>query len=108
MSAVMSSAALDSAVGSHDSRSIDELDVAICRSLHGGIGRADLPIDTVKRLTCDGSLVTVLEDDHGGPLDVGRRQRTVPTPLKRALYSRDRSCTFPGCERKRYLDALHR
>ena len=77
------------------------------KSLRGGIGRADLPIDTVKRLTCDGSLVTVLEDDHGRPLDVGRKQRTVPTPLKRALYSRDRGCTFPGCERKRYLDAHH-
>ena len=31
MSAVMSSAAFDSVVGSADSRSIDELDVAICR-----------------------------------------------------------------------------
>ncbi len=77
------------------------------KSLRGGMGQADLPIDTVKRLTCDGSLVTVLEDDHGRPLDVGRKQRTVPTPLKRALYSRDRGCTFPGCERKRYLDAHH-
>ena len=28
-------------------------------ALRGGIGRADLPVDTVKRLTCDGSLVTV-------------------------------------------------
>ena len=31
MSAVMSSAAFDSAVASNDSRSIDDLDVAICR-----------------------------------------------------------------------------
>ena len=77
------------------------------KSLRGGIGRADLPIDTVKRLSCDGSLVTVLEDERGTPLDVGRKQRTVPTPLKRALYSRDRGCSFPGCERKRYLDAHH-
>ena len=77
------------------------------KSLRGGIGRADLPIDTVKRLTCDGSLVTVLEDERGTPLDVGRKQRTVSTPLKRALYSRDRGCSFPGCERKRYLDAHH-
>jgi hypothetical protein len=77
------------------------------KPLRGGIGRADLPIDTVKRLTCDGSLVTVLEDEHGTPLDVGRKQRTVSTPLRRALYSRDRGCSFPGCERKRYLDAHH-
>jgi hypothetical protein len=27
--------------------------------------------------------------------------------LKRAVFARDRGCTFPGCERKRYLDAHH-
>jgi hypothetical protein len=59
-------------------------------------GRSDLPIDTVKRLTCDGSLVTIVEDDHGTPLDVGRKRRTVSTPLKRALWSRDRGRSFPG------------
>jgi hypothetical protein len=58
-------------------------------------GRSDLPIDTVKRLTCDGSLVTIVEDDHGTPLDVGRKRLTVSTPLKRALWSRDRGCSFP-------------
>ena len=64
-------------------------------ALRGGPGRSDLPIDTVKRLTCDGSLVTIVEDDHGTPLDVGRKRRTVSTPLKRALWSRDRGCSFP-------------
>ncbi len=76
-------------------------------ALRGGVGGADLPIDTVKRLLCDCSLVTVVEDDKGNPLDVGRKQRTVSTPLRRALYARDRGCTFPGCHRKRYLDGHH-
>jgi hypothetical protein len=67
----------------------------------------DLPIATVERLLCDCSLVTVLEDSNGKPLDVGRKQRTVSTPLRRALYARDRGCTFPGCHRKRYLDGHH-
>jgi hypothetical protein len=44
-------------------------------ALHGGIPRSDLPIETIKRLTCDGSVVTVVEDDRGTPLDVGRKQR---------------------------------
>ena len=57
----------------------------------GGAGRADLPIDTVKRLLCDCSLVTVVEDANGNPLDVGRKQRTVSTPLQaRALRARSR------------------
>ena len=76
-------------------------------ALHGGIGRSDLPIGTIKRLTCDGSIVTVVEDARGTPLDVGRKQRTVSTPLKRALWSRDRGCTFPGCRNTRYVDAHH-
>jgi hypothetical protein len=77
------------------------------KSLSGGLGRADLPIDTLERLTCDGSVVTVVDDASGAPLDVGRKRRTVSTPLKRAVYARDRRCTFPGCERKHYLDAHH-
>jgi hypothetical protein len=77
------------------------------KSLRGGIGRSDLPIETVKRLTCDGSLITIVEDERGTPLDVGRKHRTVTTALKRALWSRDRGCSFPGCGNTRYVDAHH-
>jgi hypothetical protein len=38
---------------------------------------------------------------------VGRKQRTVSTALRRALWSRDRGCTFPGCSRAHYVDAHH-
>jgi len=80
---------------------------ADAKAFTAGGGRADLPIDTVKRLLCDCSLVTVAQDADGNPLDVGRKQRTVSTPLRRALYARDRGCTFPGCHRTRYLDGHH-
>jgi len=30
-------------------------------------------------------------------LDVGRRTRTIPPALRRALQARDRGCRFPGC-----------
>jgi hypothetical protein len=76
-------------------------------ALRGGIGRADLPVETVKRLACDGSVVTATEDAQGTPLDVGRKQRVVSTALKRALWSRDRGCAFPGCDHKHYVDAHH-
>jgi hypothetical protein len=95
---------------SEDGATADHYQVVIhadAKALTGGVGRADLPIDTVKRLLCDCSLVTVVEDDNGNPLDVGRKQRTVSTPLRRALYARDRGCTFPGCHRTRYLDGHH-
>ena len=77
------------------------------KSLRGGAGRSDLPIETIKRLSCDGSLITVVEDERGTPLDVGRKQRTVSTPLRRALWARDRGCTFPGCHRTRFVDGHH-
>jgi hypothetical protein len=80
---------------------------ADAKALTGGTGRADLPIATVKRLLCDCSMVLFAEDEHGNPLDVGRKQRIVSTPLRRALVARDRGCTFPGCHRKRYLDGHH-
>ena len=51
--------------------------------------------------------MTVFEDDSGRPLDVGRKQRAVSTQLRRALYARDRGCTFPGCHRKRHLAGHH-
>jgi hypothetical protein len=70
-------------------------------------GRSDLPLETVRRLACDGSVVTVVEDERGNPLDVGRKQRTVSTALRRALYARGRRCTFPGCQRRHYLHAHH-
>ena len=76
-------------------------------ALRGGLGRSDAPIETVKRLTCDGSLITIAEDDDGTPLDVGRKRRTVSTPLKRALWARDRGCSFPGCANACYVDAHH-
>jgi hypothetical protein len=76
-------------------------------ALRGGAGRADAPLETVKRLACDSSVVVVTEDERGTPLNVGRKQRTVSTPLRRALWARDRHCTFPGCQRTRYVHAHH-
>lgn len=45
-------------------------------------------------------------DEQGNVLDVGRKRRTIPAPLRRALTSRDPSCRFPGCE-LRHTDAHH-
>lgn len=62
--------------------------------------------ETARRLGCDGSVVRIIERD-GRPLSVGRRRRTVPAPLRRALRSRDEGCRFPGCTHRRFLHAHH-
>ena len=72
-----------------------------------GDGRADLPLETVRRLSCDGSLVPVVENAAGHILNVGRRQRTVPTAIRRALQARDEGCAFPGCTHTHFVDAHH-
>jgi hypothetical protein len=79
-----------------------------------GRGRSELedgpPIspETARRLACDADLVTQIERD-GLPLSVGRTRRTVPPALRRLLEARDgHTCCFPGCERRRHLQAHHR
>lgn len=62
--------------------------------------------ETAERLACDASLVEMVERD-GVPLSVGRRTRTVPPVMRRALQARDRRCRYPGCENRRFLHAHH-
>ncbi len=45
-------------------------------------------------------------DSGGGVLDVGRKRRTLPAALRRALEARDGGCRFPGCG-VRHTDAHH-
>lgn len=63
--------------------------------------------DTARRLACDASLITVLEDENGQVLNIGRRSRTVPAHIRRAISIRDKTCCFPGCCESRYIDAHH-
>jgi hypothetical protein len=59
-----------------------------------------LAAETARRLSCDAALVGVLEDAHGNPLDVGRKARSFPAAIRRAIEVRDRgTCCFPGCTR---------
>ena len=62
--------------------------------------------ETARRLACDCSLVPTLES-AGRTLDVGRRTRSIPPAIRRALSGRDGRCQFPGCERHRFVDAHH-
>lgn len=65
-----------------------------------------LPSQTARRAACDAALLTITERD-GRPLTVGRKTRTVPPALRRALRSRDHCCRFPGCTQRRFVDAHH-
>jgi hypothetical protein len=80
---------------------------------HSHAGRCELEhgpsiaAETARRLSCDASLVAILENEQGEPLNVGRKTRTIPPAIRRALNSRDRGCRFPGCTHTRYVDGHH-
>jgi hypothetical protein len=63
--------------------------------------------ETARRLACDASVVAIVENEKGEPLNVGRKTRSIPPALQRALTARDRGCRFPGCTHKKYTDAHH-
>src|SRR5690349_3358131 len=62
--------------------------------------------ETSRRLLCDCGVVPMLERE-GQTIDVGRKTRTIPAALRRALEARDTTCRFPGCSNRRWLDGHH-
>ncbi|MGI8460647.1 MAG: DUF222 domain-containing protein [Solirubrobacterales bacterium] len=73
-------------------------------------GRLDdgpsLAPETARRLACDASIVTSFESG-GRALSVGRKTRSIPPAIRRALRARDGGCRFPGCTARRFVDAHH-
>ena len=70
-------------------------------------GGLHLGKEAARRVACDAGLVVLHHAAGGEVLDVGRRTRTVPSAMRRALLSRDRGqCQFPGCD-SRHCDAHH-
>ncbi len=63
--------------------------------------------ETSRRLACDCSVLGLVEDADGEPLSIGRKSRSIPPAMRRALRIRDKGCRFPGCTRKAYLDGHH-
>jgi hypothetical protein len=78
------------------------VDIAELRR-HAGVvdldGGGTVSIQTARRICCDAEIIPIVMRGGSQPLDVGRRQRLVTGPLRRALIARDRGCVAPGCDR---------
>jgi hypothetical protein len=61
--------------------------------------------ETFRRIACDCGVVAIAGD--GAELNIGRRARSIPPAIRRALALRDRSCRFPGCTHTRFLHGHH-
>jgi hypothetical protein len=66
-----------------------------------------LSLVAMRRLACDAGVVRLVEDCVGAPLSVGRKTRTIPGAMKRALLQRDRGCRFPGCTNRVFVEGHH-
>ena len=64
-----------------------------------------VPAETLRRVACDCGLVAARHD--GQSLDIGRRTRSIPPAIRRALMLRDHGCAFPGCTHAAFLHAHH-
>lgn len=69
-------------------------------------GVGSIPAETARRIACDCSRVGVLLD-KGRLVTVGRKSRSTPVWMRRALHARDGGCRFPGCDQKVFLEAHH-
>ena len=63
--------------------------------------------ETAQRLACDCGVVALVEGANGEVASVGRRTRTIHASMKRALLHRDRTCRFPGCGNRVFLEGHH-
>ena len=46
--------------------------------------------ETLRRVACDGGLAVAASDAQGHAVDVGRRTRSIPAAIRRAMVLRDR------------------
>ncbi len=60
-----------------------------------------------RAVACAGSITSIVVDEHGLPLTVGRTKRVVPPHLRRAVELRDQTCVFAGCAAPRHWCDVH-
>jgi len=60
-----------------------------------------------QRLACDALLWPVVVSSLGVPLDLGRAVRLAPGSIRRAVFTRDGGCVFPGCDRDVHWCEIH-
>ena len=66
-----------------------------------------LSAETLRRVACDCGIVAVGHDQTGTNMSIGRRSRSIPPAIRRALILRDRGCAFPGCTHNHFLHGHH-
>jgi hypothetical protein len=66
-----------------------------------------IDIETVKRITCDATMVVALDDHLGHTMYEGRARRFPTAAQRREVRRRDRCCRFPGCANVTFAEVHH-
>ncbi|MGD8580444.1 MAG: DUF222 domain-containing protein [Lysobacterales bacterium] len=90
-----------------DIETLKENGIGAESELESSSGCSHVPAGTSRRLACDSAVVHWHETEQGEPLSVGRKTRSIPPAIRRALRRRDGGCRFPGCSATRFVDAHH-
>ncbi|MEV6643162.1 DUF222 domain-containing protein [Amycolatopsis sp. NPDC051371] len=77
--------------------SLDDLKTGVGRAILGDLGTMSAAEARIH--ACDCRLIPAVLGTKSEPLDLGHQRRLISTPLRHALYLRDRGCAFPGCHR---------
>lgn len=86
---------------------------ATAEALRTGIGGCEIeggPVisqRTARRLLCNARIQTVVEDERGDVIGLGRMSREPSAWMVRQVRHRDRECRFPGCGARRFTEAHH-
>jgi hypothetical protein len=57
-----------------------------------------IPVETARRLACDGDIIPIVLGSDGVTLDVGRSRRLATRAQRKALRAMHRTCAFDGCD----------
>ncbi len=53
---------------------------------------------TLRQMTCDAAIIPMVLGSDSEPLDVGRKTRTIPPAIRRAIEQLHEGCAWPGCD----------
>jgi hypothetical protein len=74
----------------------DDLKAATADAVGHTVYSGGLSAATIRRLACDANIIPLVLGSNSEPLDVGRLERLITKPMRRALEARDRGCVVCG------------
>jgi hypothetical protein len=77
--------------------SLEDLKTGLGKATIGDTG--DITAAEARVHACDAMIIPAVLGGKSEPMNLGRLRRLISAGLRRALYLRDRGCTFPGCHR---------